>query len=210
MRIALLGAESTGKTALAEALARHFNAEGRSAIAVPEVLRAWCVRYGREPRPEEQLAIAREQERLVDEASARAEVVVADTTALMVAVYAAMLYANDPLYRFAVESQRRYDTTLVMGLDLPWVADGLHRQSPGVRDTVDGCLRAELARAGLPFRVVYGDGAQRLDGALAALDAAPKTATASPRGDAAWVWNCEKCSDPECEHRLFSRMLRPR
>ena len=60
MRIALLGAESTGKTALAEALAAHFNESGRTAIAVPEVLREWCMQRGREPRPQEQLAIARE------------------------------------------------------------------------------------------------------------------------------------------------------
>ncbi len=210
MRIALLGAESTGKTALAEALAGHFNAAGRTAAAVPEVLREWCVQHGREPRPQEQLAIAREQERRADAASARAQVVIADTTALMVAIYAAMLYEDDPLYRFALESQRRYDATLVMGLDLPWVADGLHRQGPQVREDVDGCLRAELARAAVPYRVIYGDGTQRLDSALAALDAPAKTKTAPPRGDAAWVWSCEKCSDPECEHKLFSRMLRPR
>ncbi|MES2940448.1 MAG: ATP-binding protein [Pseudomonadota bacterium] len=210
MRIALLGAESTGKTALAEALAAHFNASGRTAIAVPEVLREWCVRHGREPRPEEQLAIAHEQERRADEAATRAELVIADTTALMGAIYAAMLYEDDPLYRFAMESQRRYDTTLVMGLDLPWVADGLHRQGPQVRDEVDACVRAELARAGVPYRVIYGDGAQRMASALAAVNAAPQTQTAPPRGDAAWVWNCDKCSDPECEHRLFSRMLRPR
>lgn len=210
MKIALLGAESTGKTALAEALARHFNGSGKTAVAVHEVLRAWCLRRGREPRPEEQLAIAQEQERRVDEAAARADVVVADTTALMVAVYAAMLYEDDPLHRFAIASQRRYDATLVMGLDLPWVADGLHRQGPQARDAVDACLRAELARAGIAYRVVYGDGARRLEGALAALDAATRTQAAPPQGNAAWVWSCEKCSDPECEHRLFSRMLGPR
>jgi hypothetical protein len=62
-RVALLGAESTGKTQLANELATHLQQRGMRAVAVPEVLRAWCEREGRAPRPEEQLPIAQEQER---------------------------------------------------------------------------------------------------------------------------------------------------
>ena len=80
MKVALLGAESTGKTTLARDLAAWFTARGRSAIAVPEALRDWCEREGRTPRPEEQMGIAQEQERRVDEAALKAEIVIADTT----------------------------------------------------------------------------------------------------------------------------------
>lgn len=215
MKIALLGAESTGKSTLAEAMASHLRAAGHPARAVPEVLRAWCLREGREPRPEEQFAIAREQEQCVEEACTQAGIVVADTSALMVAIYAARLHDNDPLYRYAVQRQRAYDITLVMGLDLPWVPDGLHRASVQVRDAVDACLRAELVRAGLAYRVIYGTGPQRLAHALAAAnvapqasgDALPDTGSRAVAEAGKWVWSCEKCSDPECEHRLFSRML---
>jgi nicotinamide riboside kinase len=193
-RIALLGAESTGKTRLAEGLA------------------AWCAAAGRPPRPGEQLAIARAQERQVDDAAAAgAGFVIADTTAIMVLVYSGMLYEDDPLYRFALERQRGYDATLVTGLDLPWAPDGLQRDAAQPREPVDALVRTLLQRAGVPFQVVYGSGAQRLQGALAALASAgvlpPQAAPPpEPRGQAAWVWNCEKCSDPECEHRLFSRL----
>ena len=204
MKIALLGAESTGKTELAQALAAHFRAQGQAAVAVPEVLREWCAREGRTPRPEEQLPIAQEQERRVDEAAAEGRIVIADTTALMVAIYSAMLFEDGTLYRFALERQRGYDHTLLTGLDLPWVADGLQRDGPHVREPVDAMLRDALARAAVPYRVVYGSGPERLASALAAVDAVPR----SPAGEgAAWVWNCEKCSDPECEHRLFGRLL---
>ena len=27
-------------------------------------------------------------------------------------------------------------------------------------------------------------------------------------GGGEWTWACEKCSDPQCEHRLFTRMLK--
>ena len=204
MKMALLGAESTGKTELAQALAAHYCARGIDAVAVPEVLREWCQRAGRTPRPEEQLPIAQEQERRVDAAEAPGRIVIADTTALMVAIYSAMLFADGELYRFALDRQRGYDHTLLTGLDLPWVADGLQRDGPHVREPVDALLREALQGAGIAYRVVYGRGPDRLASALAAVNAAPPPAGGS---GTPWVWNCDKCSDPECEHRLFGRLL---
>lgn len=202
LKIALLGAESTGKTTLARELAAHFGALGRRAIAVPEALRDWCEREQRTPRPEEQMAIAQEQERRVDEAAAQAQVVVADTTAVMVAIYSAILFEDHSLLRFALERQRAYDVTLLTGLDLPWVADGLQRDGPHVREPIDAQVRALLGQAGVAYRVVYGSGQERLRNALAAIDA-----SLTPRGPVrAWVWQCDKCSDPDCEHRLFRRL----
>jgi nicotinamide riboside kinase len=205
MKIALLGAESTGKTQLSIELAEHLRRQGRSVSVVAEVLREWCHREGRTPRPEEQLPIAQEQERRVDEAAASADVVIADTTALMVAIYSAMLFEDGTLYRFALERQRGYDITLLTGLDLPWVADGLQRDGPHVREPVDALIREALAKADVAYRVVYGQGADRLRNALAAIDAGAPVADAAQGRP--WTWSCDKCSDPECEHRLFTSKL---
>jgi nicotinamide riboside kinase len=171
MKIALLGAESTGKTQLAAELAAHLRSQGKSVAVVPEFLREWCEREGRTPRPEEQMAIAQEQERRVDAAARTSQVVIADTTALMVAIYSAMLFEDGALYGFALERQRGYDLNLLTGLDLPWVADGLQRDGAHVREPVDALVREALARAGVNFRVIYGSGAERLANALAAIDA---------------------------------------
>jgi nicotinamide riboside kinase len=203
IRIALLGAESTGKTTLARDMAMHFAALGRSAVAVPEALRDWCAAQGRTPRPDEQLGIAQEQERRTEEAAATHDVVVADTTAVMVAIYSAMLFEDGSLYRFAIEQQRKYDVTLLTGLDLPWVADGLQRDGPHVREPVDALVRDMLSKASVPYRVVYGSGDERLRNALAAVDA-----SLAPRPEVRdWVWQCDKCSDPACEHTLFTKLL---
>jgi len=203
LKIALLGAESTGKTRLAQELAAHFASPGRHAVAVPEFLREWCEARQRTPRPEEQMGIAEEHERRVDEACARADVVIADTTAVMVAIYSAMLFQDASLYRFALERQRSYDVTLLTGLDLPWVSDGLQRDGPHVREPVDALVRQMLQQAGIAYRVIYGQGPERLRNALAAIDAslAPRTAARD------WVWQCDKCSNPACEHRLFRKLL---
>jgi nicotinamide riboside kinase len=203
MKIALLGAESTGKTVLSQALAGELRARGHAVEVVPEFLREWCVREGRTPRPEEQLPIAQEQERRVDAAAALAGIVIADTTALMVAIYSAMLFEDGTLYRFALDRQLSYDLTLVTGLDLPWIADGLQRDGPHVREPVDALVREALAKAAVPYRVVYGTGEERTRNALAPVLALLGDKPAST-GAARWTWVCDKCSDPECEHRLFT------
>ena len=206
MKIALLGAESTGKTRLAGELAVKLRAQAKSVAVVSEVLREWCEREGRAPLPGEQMPIAREQEHRVDAAATGHEVVIADSTALMVAIYSGMLFEDGALYRFALERQRRYDVTLLTGLDLPWLPDGLQRQGPQVQEQVDALIRNALADAGVAYRVVYGQGKERVASALAAIDSAPPVSE-STVPSTRWQWNCEKCSDPQCERRLFTRAL---
>lgn len=212
LRIALLGAESTGKTRLASALAEAFTHRGRTAAVVPEVLREWCDRAGRTPQAHEQSAIAQAQARRVLE-QGHVDVVLADTTPLMTAIYSHLLFDDETLYDFALAHQRLYDATLVTGLDLPWVADGLQRDGPQVREPVDALLRSALARAGVTWQVIYGRGSRRLDNALAAInsiaDNDPLT-LGQGRKDSnpvPWRWSCDSCSDPGCEHRLFTGLL---
>ncbi|MGJ7484522.1 AAA family ATPase [Variovorax sp. LT2P21] len=206
--IAVVGAESTGKTELARVLAERLTQRGIATTLVPEVLRDWCVREGRTPRPDEQAAIADEQTRRIAEA-ARHGVVVADTTALMTAVYSDLLFDDPALYPDALAAQARYTMTLLTALDLPWVADGLQRDGPHVREPVDALVRAALARAGISYAVVHGRGPERLASAWTALNLASDAEPAVSTGTAgeAWRWSCEKCSDPVCEHRLFTDLL---
>jgi nicotinamide riboside kinase len=206
MRIALLGAASTGKTRLAAELGAQLRQQSKSVAVIAEVLRQWCEREGREPRPAEQLPIAREQEELVDAAADAHDVVIADTTALMVAIHGGMMFTDGELLQFALQRQRTYNLTLLTGLDLPWVADSLQRLGPQAREPVDALIRTTLAGADIAYRVVYGQGPQRTRNALTAIDATALQPAGSAASTAAchWQWNCEKCSDPQCEHRLFT------
>ena len=61
VRIALLGAESTGKTSLSLGIAQTLQSLGLNATVVPEVLREWCDSRGRTPLQHEQVDIAQEQ-----------------------------------------------------------------------------------------------------------------------------------------------------
>ena len=61
VRIALLGAESTGKTSLSLGIAQALQSMGLMAQAVPEVLREWCDVNARTPELQEQALIAQQQ-----------------------------------------------------------------------------------------------------------------------------------------------------
>lgn len=210
--VTLLGGESTGKTSLAQALCDHLVSRGLAAVKVPEHLRHWCEQQGRAPHAHEQAALASEQARLTDEMASLQEVdiVIADTSPLVIAAYSELYFHDHSLWSGAVAWQRHVDLTLLMGLDLPWVADGFFRDSPAVRDAVDAAIRRELQAAGLAFQTIHGHGQARTEQALRAmgrclgqdLTTTEQTLTSGRR-----AWSCDKCSDPACEHRLFSRLL---
>jgi nicotinamide riboside kinase len=216
--IALLGAESTGKTTLAAALAQRLADEtGLRCTWVPEWLRLWCERQRRTPRADEQAAIAREQHARIAEAAAVHEVVICDTTALATAVYSQLLFADASLHEEAAALHRaQVSLTLLTALDLPWVADGLQRDGPQVREPVDAALRALLQAQRLPWVLVSGAGEARLEAAVNAVTpllrrrAMPRdglfTRLAQRNAEApVWQWVCEKCDVPECEHAQLRR-----
>jgi nicotinamide riboside kinase len=197
--ICLLGAESTGKTTLAAQLAQALNARGRHAVMVAEYLREFCEQVRRTPTPEEQAAIAAEQQRRIEQASLSHDVVVADTSGLMVSVYSELVFADRSLYPQTLAWQRGFGLTLLTAVDIPWVDDGLQRDGPHVREPVDDMIRLALHEANLPYSVVSGSGDARLENALKAFDrlTAERLADADPA--ARWRWACLDCDDGDCE-----------
>lgn len=106
-----------------------------------------------------------------------------------------------------------HDAVLLLGLDL----------SPAqpAQLQAEQLLRKTLTDSSTPFQVIYGQGQSRLLNALQALKAAKPSvdhtaqqgaadSTDRPAGRKPWVWTCEKCSDPVCEHRLLSDLLAKR
>jgi nicotinamide riboside kinase len=213
--IAVLGAESTGKSTLAEALAERLAREtGLRCTWVAEWLRSWCEREGRTPRADEQAAIAHEQHRRIAAAAAGHELVLADTSALQTAVYSRQVFADRSFDAEAALLHRRdVRLTLLTALDLPWQADGLQRDGEHVRAPVDAALRELLHAHRLPWALVAGAGPARLESALDAVGPLlrgrelPRAGllTRLAQREAAqppWPWRCETCDQPACEHRL--------
>ncbi|SEL60709.1 Nicotinamide riboside kinase [Roseateles sp. YR242] len=210
LHIALLGAESTGKSQLGLALQDHLarNTRLRPAL-VTEYLREWCNREGRTPRPDEQMAIAIEQQARGQAAARDHDVVLHDTTPLMTAVYSDQLFQDSSLYPFAIQAQSGMDATLLMALDLPWVADSM-RDGPHAQAPTDRLVRRALRAAKLDFSVVGGRGDDRLAQALNALGPLLRAHVAPGDGlfsrlmqrddSLGGEWHCEHCDDAACEH----------
>ena len=225
MRIALLGAESTGKSQLANELAAQMRTSGQSAQAVSEYLREWCERESRTPQQGEQAHIAQIQQERIEAATAQTNWLLADTTPLMTAVYSEFIFQDTSLTEAALRYQKSFDLTLLTGLDMPWQADGIQRDGEHVRAPVDALLREKLQSAGIAFEVIYGTGEQRTMHALRAIARANANANANDCATDSiapyafntaatdqnrlkkWQSSCEKCSDPDCEHQLFRRLI---
>jgi nicotinamide riboside kinase len=223
--IAIVGAESTGKTTLAAALAERLRAEragsGGTVAWVPELLREWCDATGRTPRAHEQGAILRAQHERIAAAAATHDWVVCDTTALMTAVYSTLVFGDDSLQARAAELHGRTAAlTLLTALDLPWVPDGHQRDGPQVREPVDALLRALMQRHRIGYSVVSGSGERRVQQALDAVR--PLTKASTPQGQATGLftglstglgtgtrtrararWACD-CCVPEAERTLLA------
>lgn len=198
MKISILGAPGSGKTQLADELARHFQARAGTVGLIPDLLRQWCEHAGRMPRADELSELAREQDRRLSAADP-ASMLIADSTPLLGALCNGLLPGERWRHDLASDQPRRYDLTLLTGLDLPPAHGPRDSAASQQQEQADARLRAALRQAGMAYGVVYGSGAQRLRNALRLI--VPQAQDTPP---ARWNGICEKCSDPECEFRLFT------
>ncbi len=167
MIVALLGAECTGKSTLAEALAAHLGAG-----LVSEYLREWCATHGRTPQRHEQAAIAAEQATRIEAAAQAHARVICDTTPLITALCSEHYFEDRSLTADALAFQRRCDLTLLCAPDLPWQADGFLRDGPAVRERFDARVRAALTAGSIGWVDIHGSDGERLAAAVAAFQRA--------------------------------------
>jgi NadR type nicotinamide-nucleotide adenylyltransferase len=157
-RIAVLGAESSGKSTLCEALARHYRT-----LWVPEYLREFVDTRGRVPFESDQYPIACTQRAREDQAAARARrFLFCDTTPLMTALYSRQYWDRVDPQLARLDSRHDYARTLVTAPDSPWEPDGLQRESEEVRQKVHRMLLETLQARAIPFVLLEGSLEQRL------------------------------------------------
>lgn len=126
---------------------------------------------------------------------------IADGTPLLAAVQRDVDEHDKSLYPHAITQQVGYDITLLTGLDLPNTSTARHH-------AVDSGLRGLLQAHELRYSVVYGAAEQRAASALLAIEQQACADSARPDlGPSRWQWVCEKCSDAQCEHQLFTSLL---
>lgn len=166
LRVAILGAESTGKSTLAATLAERYRT-----VWVPEYLREFVDTHERTPCEDEQLLIASTQVDREDLAAASANgVLFCDTTPLMTAIYSRFYWGRAGAPLEALANGRSYDLTVVTAPDCPWTADGLQRESEEVRRIIHENLLGSLAALNIPCLLAAGTLEERVRAVSARLD----------------------------------------
>jgi len=168
--ICLIGAECTGKTTLAQALAEHFRG-----LWVSEYLHGFCTQQGRTPNQQEQAGIMRAQFEQETSTLALARqtgcgLVFGDTAPLLTAVYSAHYFSDTSLLASAHAVHGRYALHLVLRPDIPWEADGLQRDGMAARLAVHGLLLHQLQTGRYPYIEIAGTGEARFQAAVLAVD----------------------------------------
>ncbi len=178
-RIAVFGAESTGKTVLAEKLAAHFGAP-----LVAEYARELWDQQG-VLTLEDMLPVAREQWRREDEAARQCHLigdksrnvgrrlVICDTDALTTMLWSDLLYGTTPdeVRRGAERRCRNYALYLLCDTDVPFAPDPQRCfPDPADREKCRRICRCALERRGLPFVDIRGDWPEREQAAIKAIE----------------------------------------
>lgn len=154
-KVCLYGPESTGKSMMAEQLARSFGT-----AFVPEMARVLFP--DRMPSLEAEMqVIAESHAREINRMAPMADrVLFVDTDHLTTKIYWQDMFGRTPRFEPWIAEANRHDLYLLLDIDVPWVADPL-RESGHLREDHRRRFRDELDRAGVEYVVISGGWAER-------------------------------------------------
>ncbi len=157
-RMCILGGESSGKSTLAEALAKALDAPH-----VSEYGREFWEKHEGKLVFEDMLYIAQTQI-IREEAACAGPFLICDTSPLTTLFYSRSMYGNADV-RLEELAKRRYDTTILCKPDFPFVQDGT-RQSDAFRQEQHCWYKDQLQQRGIAYLEVQGCLAQRVESAV--------------------------------------------
>ena len=165
--VAILGAESTGKTTLCRDLAAHFGSPW-----IPEYMRTYLqVKWDNEQLTctwDDLLPIAQGQIDLENKLAKQAaqlpddnRYLFCDTSLFELMVYANWYYGDCPEALSQAALTHHYDLILLTEVDIPWVADDL-RDSPHQREDISAYFASQLTLHNKDIQRIGGDRVQRV------------------------------------------------
>ena len=163
-RVCLTGAESTGKTELAKALAHHF-----SALLVPEYSREYSLARQNVLSYSDVGPIAHGQMSREDEA--KGDFLILDTDLLSTVVYSRHHFGAVPQWVQTKARERLADLYLLLDIDVPWVWDPV-RDSGETRKELHDDFRSALEEFGARYEMVSGTWEERLRRSIEVIEAA--------------------------------------
>lgn len=166
MKIAVIGAESTGKTWLCEALANHYKT-----VWVPEYAREYfnnsdIYNY----TLEDLVIIAKKQMEIENDVIQKANgFLFCDTTLITLKIWAELEFKQTPDVIEENLRQVKYDLFLITNNEMPWTADA-QRQNKHSRELLFDMNLAEVKTTGTPYVIITGSADERLTKAIGFLE----------------------------------------
>lgn len=148
-KFCFMGAESTGKSTMAQRMAAHYQTNW-----VPEVAREMIT--SNDFSESEIVAIGRAQTERVHQLQQSANrFLFCDTDLITTQVYSKHYLNIVPEQLYELETSVSYDHYFLFDIDVPWVEDGL-RDLPHFRTEMHKIFQGELERRNIPFTLVTG------------------------------------------------------
>jgi NadR type nicotinamide-nucleotide adenylyltransferase len=164
-RIAITGPESTGKSWLAENLAKTYGC-----FWVPEYARMYLDKLDRPYTYDDILEIAKGQMASEDKAMVPSnKFLFSDTECMVTKIWCDVKFRKCHVWIKKQLEENPHDLYLLCDIDLPWEPDPL-REHPHLRKYLFDLYYDELKIRNLPFKVISGRGNTRLLCAIEAIN----------------------------------------
>ncbi|MEN8116894.1 MAG: ATP-binding protein [Bacteroidota bacterium] len=160
--IVVTGAESTGKSTLAKALANHF-----SVPFIPEFAREYVENLNRNYTFNDVETIARKQvEQLHELLNSNSEFIILDTWLIITKIWFDVVFNQVPDWIDTEIRKTKIDLFLVCNTDLPWVADDVRENGGDSREILHKTYIKEITKYGFNYNIVNGRDVERLNKAI--------------------------------------------
>jgi NadR type nicotinamide-nucleotide adenylyltransferase len=165
IRIALIGPESSAKSTLSEALAKHYNT-----VWIPEYSREYLKNIHRKYTLDDILKIAKEQFAREETKIVHAnKIIFTDTELIISKVWCEDVFKTCPEWISENIIKHQYDLYLLTSPDLPWENDPL-RENPHRRQFFFDWYERELKNIHANYSIIKGIGEMRLNNSIQAIE----------------------------------------
>lgn len=164
--IALTGAESTGKSTLSEALAKHYDVP-----FYPEFARNYIRDLGRNYTYADIEYIARQQLKQYEESvNSNHTIIILDTWLLITKIWFETVYEKSPVWLDKEILKNHIDLFLVCDIDLPWMPDEVRENGGNNRIKLHNQYLNIIQENNFNFQIVQGQGENRVKNAIRFID----------------------------------------
>lgn len=175
IKVAIVGAESTGKSTLATKLAEYYDNKGLDAGLILEYAREWIdemldgdmdrlkfkhiTHFG-----EVQMSLVRIAERIDEH-----DIIFSDTDAIVSSVFQQVYYGKVDEKLIKEANDEKWDLVLFTQTDVPWVDDG-QRNLSDKREEINNMFKEELIKRKMNYVEVKGNWEERFNIAINSID----------------------------------------